>query len=402
MRFAGSLLLIISGFNKSVLAFPSGAGSCGPGNTSVQGSHLANPKTGSLSDGGYTVSLGGAPLSSGKAANFAVGKDVELKIDGNTSFKGFLVRLGETGGVQTDKAFTVSGNDVQKSAACYDVGGVTHTNGSAKNSVSTTLNLAEPAANMPVDVTVVVSNSGGQSEYYYSQFLVTAGVADAPATDAPVVAATGAPVAAVTQAPVIAATLAPAATKKDSSPTGGSPVGSPAGAPVTATAKPVTAPVVSRTTVAPIATSQLAETKLPVASTSALISPPPPLPAVTSTGVDTCEDNMDFRYLATRNGATAEWGCFWLSKKPAQIQLDCVPGSAVMANCPETCGACVGTCKDDNTVMLDFKSLYGKTKAGSNCEWLRKHVKVWALNCVPGSQAFDACKDTCNNCGVIA
>ena len=148
--------------------------------------------------------------------------------------------------------------------------------------------------------------------------------------------------------------------------------------------------------------SPVTPTKVTVTSSPVIAPTLAPLKAVTYTGVDTCEDDNFFRYLATRNGITAEYGCFWLSKRPTQIQKDCVPGSAVMKFCPETCGECVSTCKDDNTAILDLKSVRGKVNVGSNCAWLRRHRSVHALNCVPGSKAFDTCKDTCNNCGVIA
>ena len=91
--FAPFFLAAASLLSKSVDAFPSGAGACGPGNTSVQGSHLVNPTTGSLSDGGFTVSLDGTALVEDQTSTFAVGKDVEIKIVGNTSFKGFLQQV---------------------------------------------------------------------------------------------------------------------------------------------------------------------------------------------------------------------------------------------------------------------------------------------------------------------
>lgn len=195
MRLASSFLIAASLLCESVSAFSTGAGGCSAGNTAVQSSHLTNPKTGSLADGGFSVSLAGSTLAAGSTSTFAINTDTSLTVasTGSKMFRGFLLRLGETGGVSTDTAFTFAGTDIQKAAACSDVGGVTHTSPSDKTTVSATLKLTAAATAMPLDVTVVVQNSGGVSEYYYSQFLLTS-EADLLATPAPVVAGTPAPV----------------------------------------------------------------------------------------------------------------------------------------------------------------------------------------------------------------
>jgi hypothetical protein len=326
MRFASPLLLVAA-LSKSVDAFSSGAGACGPGNTSVQGPHLMDATTGSLSDGGFTISLDGTALSESKTSTFAVGEDVKVTVAGK-SFKGFLVRLGQTD-VDTKGAFTPGGDDVQVASACFDAGGITHKSGSVKTTVSATLNLAEAATDMPVDVTVVVVNSGGKSEYYYSQFMVTAGAA----------AATEAPVAAPTEAPV-----EPTAPDTDS---------------------PVAAP-----------------------------TPSAPVPLLTSAGGGDkeCEDDRDYTFSVDEIGTR---GCFWLSKRPAQQSSLCT--GDVKAKCAETCGACSDDCEDDPDAMIEFEVVGGKTNTNT-CEWLKDHIVVWPLNCMAGSEAYEKCKDTCNNC----
>ena len=173
MRFAANLLITAAALCKSALAFPSGAGACPEGIAAVGDSHLNNHTTGTLAKGGFTVSLGGTALVDGVTSTFSTNTDVALTISGGT-FRGFLMRLGETGEVSTDNAFQVSGSDIQISFACLDEGGVTHTSSSDKTTVSATLNMDASAVAMPLDVTVVVKNSGGVSEFYHSQFKLTA------------------------------------------------------------------------------------------------------------------------------------------------------------------------------------------------------------------------------------
>ena len=211
-------LLVVAALCREAISFSTGAGGCSAGNNAVQGSHLSNPTTGSLGVGGFTVSLSGTTLVEGALSVFPINTDAELIISGG-AFRGFLARLGETG-VETDIAFSFTSADVQKAAACVDVGGVTHTSNSDKTSISAILNMATVAASMPLDVTVVVQNSDGVSKYYYSQFLLTAQssvVAPAFSPTSPV----GSPVAAPGSfSPVIPPTIFPTAIAPTAYPTG--------------------------------------------------------------------------------------------------------------------------------------------------------------------------------------
>jgi hypothetical protein len=191
-NFIASLVAVAT-LCQSAAAFPNGAGGCSVGIAAVQGSHLTNPTTGSLADGGLSISLGGVTLAAGSTTAFPVNTDTVITVSSTTkSFKGFLLRLGETGGVTTDNAWSFAGLDIQKAFACFDVGGVTHTSNNVKTSISATLRLPTAATAMPLDVTIVIQNVGG-SEYYYSQYLLTA--VDAIATFAPVLPVTPAPIA---------------------------------------------------------------------------------------------------------------------------------------------------------------------------------------------------------------
>jgi hypothetical protein len=275
LLFAAHLVIIATLFKQSD-AFPTGAGACTAGNTAVEGSHLINPTTGSLADGGFTISLGGTPLLDGAAGSFSINTDIELILSGGT-FKGFLFRLGETG-VDTNSAFTVTGPLIQIAPVCTEVGGVTHTSNSDKTTISATLNMAAVAADMPLDVTVVVQNGGGGSEYYYSQFLLSSeGAVAAPVTFAPVPPPTGFPTAipptafpTVALPAPVADTLAPA-----DPPIGGTsaPISGVTDVPVTSapagevTAAPVTSAPVGGATAAPVTSAPVGgATAAPVTS----------------------------------------------------------------------------------------------------------------------------------------
>jgi hypothetical protein len=125
MRFIATII-VIGGILlcQSVVAYPSGAGGCTAGNTAVQSLHLAPESgtivTGSLANGGFTVSLDGAKLIADSTYTFSTYTDTALTITGTTkTFRGFLVRLGETGGVYTDSA--LSGNTTDVSGRSYSV-----------------------------------------------------------------------------------------------------------------------------------------------------------------------------------------------------------------------------------------------------------------------------------------
>jgi hypothetical protein len=184
-------LLIGATLGLSVIAFPSGAGSCASGVDSVQGVHLTRTTvtTGSLEDGGFSVALSEATLVAGTTSSFTISTDNNLIITGTKTFRGFLMRLGETDTATVD-AFTAAGSEIQVSSLCTGsegVGGVTHTSASDKSSVTAILNLDASAAAMPLDVIIVVSNSDAESEFYYTRFLLTAGFDETaiPVTPAP-------------------------------------------------------------------------------------------------------------------------------------------------------------------------------------------------------------------------
>ena len=296
-------LLIGATLGIAVSAFPTGAGSCASGVDAVQSVHLTrtNVTKGSLEEGGFSVALGEATLVAGTTSSFTIGTDYNLKITGTKTFRGFLMRLDETETTTID-ALAGGGSDIQVSDLCTGsgVGGVTHTSASDKSSVTATLKLDDAAAEMPLDVIVVVSNSEAGSEFYHTRFLLTAG---SELTQAPVTSETTAPNSSTTLAPATpppvsettapntSATLAPATPPPVSETT--APNSSTTLAPATlppvsettapntsATLAPATSPPVSETTapntstLAPTTQEPVGKTKSPVTSDAPATSPP--------------------------------------------------------------------------------------------------------------------------------
>lgn len=100
-------------------------------------------------------------------------------------FRGFLLRLGppeeaEDGAVNldtTDALDRTSDDVVVALEQCVleeGVGGLSHTNNDLKDSVTGILRMDEMAKDLPLDVTVVIQNRNGISEYYYQRFFLNA------------------------------------------------------------------------------------------------------------------------------------------------------------------------------------------------------------------------------------
>eukprot|EP00544_Gedaniella_sp_CCMP2646_P006129 CAMPEP_0202496820 /NCGR_PEP_ID=MMETSP1361-20130828/21047_1 /ASSEMBLY_ACC=CAM_ASM_000849 /TAXON_ID=210615 /ORGANISM="Staurosira complex sp., Strain CCMP2646" /LENGTH=379 /DNA_ID=CAMNT_0049128249 /DNA_START=766 /DNA_END=1901 /DNA_ORIENTATION=- len=178
-----------------VHAFPSEAGSCRAGGFAVGGSHRSRTQVGGgpLSDHGLELSLEGTKLQAGNVSQIVVGTSYSLELLATTStntFRGFLMRL-ESPNVDTIEAMSVpeNANGIQVSeyfcVGIEGVGGLTHTTSNDKTQASGLLQVDETAVNLTLDVTVVVQNRQGVSEWYYSQFLLQA-ISFSP-TPAPVV-----------------------------------------------------------------------------------------------------------------------------------------------------------------------------------------------------------------------
>jgi phosphate transport system substrate-binding protein len=163
--------LLISGAQ----AFPSGAGGCPASAAAVAGVHLARPSTttGELSDGDFTITIDGEPVSRLSTYTFRAGVDHVLKVSGS-GFKGFIFRLGGAG----TGALTIpdGASNAQISSLCIaqDASGVTHTDPSVKSEAETILHVEDSTDGLTLDVTIVVQNVASQSEFYYSGYTMNA------------------------------------------------------------------------------------------------------------------------------------------------------------------------------------------------------------------------------------
>jgi hypothetical protein len=167
-----------------VEAFPTGAGGCQTGAAAVNGLHLQNgPGESTLEGLGIQISVDGDVLSPGAPVTVAAGADHTVTVTATgTPFKGFLLALSaSTGETDLSTALTPVDNTTEQPAGVCDapVVGVTHTSNADKTTASATLSL-DGSADLNLDVTVVLQNSGGVSSYGYERFAIT--VAPAQAT----------------------------------------------------------------------------------------------------------------------------------------------------------------------------------------------------------------------------
>lgn len=166
------LLLLPTILLQSAAAFPNAAGSCRQGQAAVHGAHLrrSNVTTGQLSDGGFEIHLNNVSLSDRFPTLFDAGVDHTLSLvttaGGGQFFRGFLLRLDDG----PEGAFEPLTEGVQIADICRDVPGVTHTGPNDKQMVSTSLLVDDADRAMRLDVSVVVRNVVGNSEYYYSRY----------------------------------------------------------------------------------------------------------------------------------------------------------------------------------------------------------------------------------------
>ena len=235
-----------------ISAFPGGVGGCAGGRAAVEGAHLATSAriTGTIGNVRLQMVLDDQfVLRSANTMDFTVGGNHTLTLrmmdDTATAFRGFLFRLGkplDNAAFDTTDAFRRTTRDTsvafEHCVINEGVGGLSHANANVKESVSGILRLDEPANNMPLDVTVVIQNRNGLSEFYYQRFFLNAvtgttsgpgGPAPGPQTPTSNLAPVLAPVLPPNLAPVLPpAVAAPVMTTS-----------APSVAPVSATAAPV-------------------------------------------------------------------------------------------------------------------------------------------------------------------
>jgi hypothetical protein len=182
-----------------VSAYPGGAGGCTNFGAAVGAPHRDKPVTihGTLEQGFVTVTLEPIETSAANTTQSSQEKIMHLSPGGvilldldqeyrlcvnrvDSGFKGVLIRWGGgTRGTDTVDIFeSYDKSQVLESFYCYDakVGGLTHRNNDIKYQVCADIApFSEVAISMPLDVTVVVRNAIGVSEFHYSRFYLNAG-----------------------------------------------------------------------------------------------------------------------------------------------------------------------------------------------------------------------------------
>jgi hypothetical protein len=179
----GWILSLLIAFLNDANAFKEGPGSCNAG-IPLQGAHLLNEQLGGgpLSDNGFEVQLNGTALDSESTNNVPISQDgQELQLvatAADTFFRGFLIRI-EGENVDTRDYLDVPEGDenIQVVSLCVlieEVGGVAHTNNTEKTKITSLLRIVEPTTDLTMDVTMVVQNRDGQSEWYNSRYILNA------------------------------------------------------------------------------------------------------------------------------------------------------------------------------------------------------------------------------------
>lgn len=165
-------------------ALPTGASGCAGGRPAVGGTHLTAYmiEQGPLSDQAIQISINGVVLDPNTEFNVPIGVDHVWRVDmPGDGFRGYLLRLdgGDSSLDTTDALSNIPGmgGTVQVAKVCVDkegVGGVTHTSRALKNTVQGRLRLDDVGENLSLDVTVVLQNRNGLSQFYYTPFVVNA------------------------------------------------------------------------------------------------------------------------------------------------------------------------------------------------------------------------------------
>jgi hypothetical protein len=206
-------LLILLTLVPAGYSFPSGAGACIRGESNLRFGHISNlgqPEgrpivTGSLAEGGLQVLLGGAPLSPNSLNFFTKGEEYALKVVGDDSYKGILIRLEAGAGVNTTAALIVEEEDsalLYETSVCSEPSqGITHSSSVLKNNIGGTVRVDE-ITNVGIGVTIVVANNSTTAISYFSQFQLEV-------TEAPTAAPARPPTFSPTEAPTFAPTNIP-------------------------------------------------------------------------------------------------------------------------------------------------------------------------------------------------
>jgi hypothetical protein len=187
-------LLLLLAFHQRAHAFSAGSGACLGGNSNLFGPHLVSTlfntafvvTKGSLADGGLRVLMDGVDLITDQVLPFTVGTDYNLRVVGSQPYKGILIRLQASQGVDTSNALLEDTDLLDPAHVCTSpVVGINHNSAVLKNNQGGTIRLDEPS-DVFLDITIVNVLDDNNSEFYYSRFALRADLVSArPTTSAP-------------------------------------------------------------------------------------------------------------------------------------------------------------------------------------------------------------------------
>ena len=162
-------LFLVSTF-PAALANSFGAGRCVVGEPAPQGAHTADGiaiTTGSLGEGGYTIVVAGEVVADFVTATVSIMESpINIVISGGNEFRGVQIHVDGL-----DDSAIEPGTNLQLNAFgenCVGLAAVTHQDSTFKSEASANV-FFDSGIETTIDFNVVVSNSFGESEYYWSQ-----------------------------------------------------------------------------------------------------------------------------------------------------------------------------------------------------------------------------------------
>lgn len=185
-------MLLLLASHQRAHAFSSGSGACFEGSTNLFGPHVSSffnsglvVTRGSLADGGLRVVFDDQDLTTDQALPLNVGMDYSLRVIGSQAYKGILIRLSASQGVDTTNALLEDSDLLGPANVCtFPAVGINHNTAVLKNDQGGTIRLDEPS-DVFLDITIVNVLNDTNSEFYYSRFALRADFASERPTLSP-------------------------------------------------------------------------------------------------------------------------------------------------------------------------------------------------------------------------
>jgi hypothetical protein len=131
--------------------------------------------------------MDGVDLITDQVLPFTVGTDYNLRVVGSQPYKGILIRLQASQGVDTSNALLEDTDLLDPAHVCTSpVVGINHNSAVLKNNKGGTIRLDEPS-DVFLDITIVNVLDDNNSEFYYSRFTLRADLVSARPTPSPTI-----------------------------------------------------------------------------------------------------------------------------------------------------------------------------------------------------------------------